>query len=523
MNQAVAMEGHGVGWSPAWRTLGLVCLLALLILGLVYSSTIVSMVAIWARSETFTHGFLVLPISLWLIWRRRFLLAQLVPAPDWRGLPLFLPLGFGWLAAHAADVAVLQQLAFVGMIPLTVFSLLGARVAREIAFPLAFLFFAVPMGEALMPPMMDFTAAFTVKLLRLTGIPVYVEGTFFSIPSGNWSVVEGCSGIRYLIASVTMGALYAYLNYRSTFKRVVFIVFSIAMPVIANGLRAYMIVMIAHLSDMKLALGIDHFIYGWVFFGLVIMVMFWIGSFWRDPDPVDEVHEAPSVAVSGADFPSGKAWRWALAVVGAGAVWPAWAALLEAGTPAAPPQVELEAPAARAGWRPVEPFTDWKPHYVGMNGELIQAYESDLGRVGVYLAYYALQQQGAELVNSQNYMIRQKHPVWQNVGEARISREGIPAHVVRTYLRSVGQRLYIYHWYWLDGRHTANPWLAKMLEAGNRLVGRHPPAAGIVVFSPYEEGNADRAERALQAFLDDMLPAVEASLRGARVHWPEAQ
>ena len=46
-----------------------------------------------------------------------------------------------------------------------------------------------------------------------------------------------------------------------------------------------MIVMIAHLSDMKLALGVDHLIYGWVFFGIVMLLLFWIGSYWRDPEP----------------------------------------------------------------------------------------------------------------------------------------------------------------------------------------------------------------------------------------------
>ena len=518
MNQAVVMEQPRAQWPPVWRTLGMACLAALLALGLVYASTIGSMVAIWSRSETFTHGFLVLPISLWLIWRRRFLIARLVPAPDWRGLPLFLPLGLAWLAAHVAEVTVVQQLAFVAMIPLTVFTLLGPRVAWEIAFPLAFLFFAVPMGEALIPPMMDFTAVFTVALIRMTGIPVYVEGTFFSIPSGDWSVVEGCSGIRYLIASVTMGTLYAYLNYTRIWKRLLFILFSIGLPVLANGLRAYMIVMIAHFSDMKLALGVDHFIYGWVFFGLVILLMFWIGSFWRDPDPLEKPPAGQVADAQEVEFPVGRAWRWAFLVLGVAAVWPAWAALLEARAPAIPPQVELDVPVTRAGWRPIEPFTDWKPHYIGMNGELLQAYESEAGKVGVYVAYYVRQRQGAELVNSQNYMIGQKHPVWQNVGEARIRRDGVPEHVVRTYLRSPQQRLYIYHWYWLDGWHTANPWLAKMVEAGNRLLGRHPPAAGIVIFSPYQEGDADQAERALRAFLRDMLPKVEDSLRAARVY-----
>jgi hypothetical protein len=53
-------------------------------------------------------------------------------------------------------------------------------------------------------------------------------------------------------------------------------------PVIANGLRAYMIVMIGHLSGMALATGVDHLIYGWLFFGLVMFIMFWIGSYWRE-------------------------------------------------------------------------------------------------------------------------------------------------------------------------------------------------------------------------------------------------
>ncbi len=154
----------------------------------------------------------------------------------------------------------------------------------------------MPIGEALIPPLMDWTADFTVAALKLSGIPVYREGTFFTIPSGNWSVVEGCSGLRYLIASITVGALYAYLSYRKLWKRVLFVALSVIVPIIANGLRAYMIVMIAHLSDMKLALGVDHLIYGWVFFGVVMLLLFWVGSYWRDDAEPDVAPLTPRCA-----------------------------------------------------------------------------------------------------------------------------------------------------------------------------------------------------------------------------------
>ena len=101
-------------------------------------------------------------------------------------------------------VLVVQQYAFVAMVPAAVVALLGRRVGMALAFPLAFLFFAVPTGEALVPRLMNWTADFTIGALRLSGIPVYREGNFFSLPTGRWAVVEACSGLRYVIASVTI-------------------------------------------------------------------------------------------------------------------------------------------------------------------------------------------------------------------------------------------------------------------------------------------------------------------------------
>src|SRR5262249_35737350 len=127
----------------------------------------------------------------------------------------------------------------------------------------------------------------------------------FLIPSGRWSVVEACSGIRYLIASLVVGTLYAYLSYRSLTRRLVFVGFSIAVPIVANWIRAYMIVMIGHLSGNTLAVGVDHIIYGWAFFGLVILLMFWIGARWHDnkAEPVrGDAAIAPGAAASAREF-----------------------------------------------------------------------------------------------------------------------------------------------------------------------------------------------------------------------------
>ena len=78
--------------------------------------------------------------------------------------------------------------------------------------------------------------------------------------------------MRYLIASLVVGTLFAYLNYTTMWRRIAFVGVSIVVPIVANWLRAYMIVMLGYLSDNRIAIGVDHIIYGWLFFGLVMLV-----------------------------------------------------------------------------------------------------------------------------------------------------------------------------------------------------------------------------------------------------------
>ncbi|MEP7207675.1 MAG: exosortase A [Casimicrobiaceae bacterium] len=482
---------------------------------ILYWPTFASIEAIWSRSETFAHGYLIAPIALYLVWARRHELATLPVGPDWLGLAMLALSGLGWLIAAAGAVQVVQQYAVVAMIPSVVVTFAGRAVGRALLFPLSFLFLGVPIGEALIPPLMDWTAEFTVAALRLTGIPVFREGTFFSIPSGNWSVVEGCSGLRYLIASITVGVLYAYLNYRSLTKRAIFVVMSIIVPIIANGLRAYMIVMIAHLSDMRLALGVDHLIYGWVFFGLVMLLLFWIGSFWRDPDR--ELGSQPTPAVADRHAGSVVATRgivaFALISLVVAGIWPAYAAHIERNNTTAL-VAALQPPAGQGGWTQTQAFTDWRPRYEGAASSLFETYRKGNDVVAVYLGYYRNQRRGADLLSSQNIMVVQKHPVWSNLGESARSEQLASGSLQlrETMLRSPYQRLLVWDWYRVGGQDLTKPYLGKLFLARDRLLGRGDSAAAIIVTTPYQS-DANQAEAVLRTFLQDMLPALNATLR----------
>jgi len=258
------------------------------------------MARVWWESETYTHGFIALPCAAWMIWRRREDWAELPQHHWWPALAAVLGCGLLWLAGRLGGVSSLEQIAAVALIPSTLLLLSGPAVVRALAFPLAFVFFAVPIGDFLTPIMMDYTADATVTALRWSGVPVYREGLHFMLPTGSWSVVEACSGLRYLLASLALGVLYAYLQFRTLRYRLGFMALAIVVPIVANWIRAYMIVMLGHLSNMQIATGVDHLIYGWLFFGIVMGLLFWFGSRWREPAASAGATTASATAASAA-------------------------------------------------------------------------------------------------------------------------------------------------------------------------------------------------------------------------------
>jgi exosortase A len=489
---------------------------------IVYHETTASMISIWMRSETFAHGFLIFPFSAYLIWGQRKRLSKVFFQPSPLALLVLASLGFSWLLATLASVQVFKQFLLIAMIPTAVWAIMGRRMVWALAFPLAYLALAVPFGEALIPPLIDFTADFTVKALQLTGIPVYREGSFFSIPSGNWSVVEACSGIRYLIASFTLGTLYAYLTYHSLKRRLIFIALSLIVPIVANGIRAYMIVMTGHLSDMQLAVGVDHLIYGWVFFGFVMLLLFWIGSFWREDDNAYADNSVKLAAETETGFHIDRATPLKGTVSAAGAVlavafiWPIYAGHLErASSPVAGPEIDI--PDIAGKWQISSSGTsDWKPEYVGATTQLLQNYQKDGRSVDLYISYYRNQKQGSELINSQNTMVSEAESDWHNIKqETRSVDLGSRQEIINQgQLRSSSTQLLIWRWYWLDGENTANPYLAKFILARNKLLQRSDDGAEIIIATRYED-TREEAVPVLQDFLDDMMPAISNSLQNA--------
>jgi len=494
----------------------LITLLVIAIVLGIYHITIESMVAIWNRSDTYAHGYLILPFSMYMIWKKRTMLATIQYRPGYMSLPVLAGLGLGWLLASAANVLVVEQYALVAMIPVIVWALLGLHAFSAILFPLAYLLFAVPFGEVFIPPLIDFTADFTVGALQATGIPVYREGSFFSIPSGNWSVVEACSGVRYLIASVTLGTLYAYLTYRSISRRLIFIAFSIMVPIVANGVRAYLIVMTGHLSDMQLAVGIDHLVYGWIFFGLVMLLLFWIGSFWRE-DYLDEtisVGNSSLADLKTSSVPVKSMLGMAGLVVTVAMIWPIYLNYLNNKSDVRPvPEISVADLSGK--WSTVSsPLTDWMPGYIGSPKQFTSHFYRENEHVGLYITYYRNQNQDNKLISSSNVLVSGQGSRWRNVDGSKrdVSLSDVSFTVHQNQLHVSKERLLIWRWFWLIGHETADPYVAKMIQALNRVWGNGDDGAEIIIAAGYEH-DPEEAAAVLREFIADMKPVIIGKLQ----------
>ena len=249
---------------------------------LVFHDALLSAASVWVVNDTFNHCFFVLPVVLYAIWQQRG--ALLAQTPRYSALGALLVLGalLALALGQAAFIDVLQHLAVFGLLPAMALFLLGWKVVRQIWFPLLFVLFSVPLGEELIPQFQQITADIAIALLHLIDVPVYRDGLYISVPNGHFVVAEACSGVRFFIACVVLGSAYAYLNFISRWRALAFALFSVAMPIIANGIRAFGIIYIGHATNMKHAAGADHLVYGWFFFAVVVVLLLVTGHFFSD-------------------------------------------------------------------------------------------------------------------------------------------------------------------------------------------------------------------------------------------------
>jgi len=506
--EAVAVPGRFSpdGIPAHWRQ-------GLIKLGLVWTALIVAfgadwlaMVDQWWNSSTYNHVLLVPAIAGWLVWLRAPQLARFEPKP-WRWGLLFLAGAvFLWVLGAFAGFNLFREAGAVAMLPASALLLLGPRLFAALLFPFAYLAFLVPFGDEMVPALQSITAEITIWLVHATGVTATINGVFIDTPAGLFEVAEACSGVKFLIAMIALGTLVGNVCFKSWRRRIGFFALCLVVPILANGLRAWGTIFAAQFVGIEKAAGIDHLIYGWIFFALVIAAV--MAMSWRFFDrAIDEpMIDAEAIAASPllgrleqAGLPEWGALAGSLLLVTGGIGWAMAAEALSAPMPA---QVHLpEVP----GWQRADysPQAPWQPLAGGADHRLLGRYQDAAGnQVDVFYALYASQGEGKEAGGfGQGALTPNSAWSWTSNGPAvpiaksdRLMAGGKIERLALTWYRSGDL---------LSGSNVK----LKLANIGDRLLLRARPTAMLILSAEQRPGfDAAKELAAFQAAIGDPGP-----------------
>jgi exosortase len=261
---------------------GLWVLATVLVLGALYAPVVPRLVSQWAAEDDYTHGFLILPLSLFFVWERRTKLLAMAIRPSPAGVVL-LACGLLMLVVGSVGAELfLQRSSLIVVLAGLVWLLLGTAYLRELAFPLAFLVFMVPLPAIVMNavafPLQLFAAQSATFCMQVAGIPVLREGNTIVLSNTTLEVVEACSGIRSLQALLALGAVYGFFTQKATWKRWALVVLSVPIAIAANAFRVAGTGFLAHFVGPEAAQGFYHSFAGWIVFAVAFVLLLGAGS-----------------------------------------------------------------------------------------------------------------------------------------------------------------------------------------------------------------------------------------------------
>ncbi len=460
----------------------------------------------------------VLAGMAWLVWRNRDEFKALRPAPNPWGLAFAIGLGLGLWISALVDIRLAELILLIAAVVVVAWTVFGSPALKAFGYPAAILLLALPFWRHLEPLLQHLTVAATVRFFRALGVPVFVDATYIRVPQGTVMVLAECSGVQFLQAGVTLGAIYACAAFNRASERLAVAAgFGIA-SILGNWLRVFTLIALGNVSELQ------HLNIGWGVFMASIAPVVWWTTRWTGFNASATQGHAPK---------SRAARRSSIGLVGglaaAATVILAWPGLhVGRASQGSAAQVHLQPTAATDPWRgPFPPASDWKPTFQNVDAVAAGTYLFGEDNVELYWAYYGSQSQGREVINDRNSPFDRArwHPRGGNTAATyrQISlAAGQPLTVaeVRLEHRDTGAERLVWYWYCVAGTAVARPWQAKLAQLTG--LGRDRTDAFAIAVSA-EAGNVDETRKLLRGFLGshwqslDSLPReIQAKLSASR-------
>lgn len=263
--------------SPERRRAIAIAVALLVAFGAIYGPILYWMGVNWAEVEDYSHGFLIVPLAVYFAWERRRQLRRAPIAGSWWGLPPLLfsvaSLTVGRLGVEFMTMRVSFVFGLIGLVLL----LLGRRVFEILAFPILFLFLMIPLPQSIVNvvafPLQLIAADAAVDGLYWIGIPALREGNIIHLANHTLFVAQACSGLRSLMALITLGVVFAYFFRRSWGERIVIVGSAIPIAILVNAFRVFLTGVLTAWLGPEAAGGWIHTTEGLFTFGIAFVLL----------------------------------------------------------------------------------------------------------------------------------------------------------------------------------------------------------------------------------------------------------
>jgi exosortase D (VPLPA-CTERM-specific) len=241
-----------------------------------YWDFVQSLVSQWLYNDDFSHGLLILPISFYLIYRKKEQLQKIPIRMDWHALPfLFFPAFIYSVGELGADVFLTRVSMLLFAIVLTWY-FYGFELVKTLRFPLGFLFLCLPLPGFLYRnitfPLQILSSNLSVKILLSLGIMAFREGNIIDMGFSQFQVAEACNGLRFILPMLTVGVLFAFWTPQAWWKRLLLIAITIPLSVFANVIRIAGTGVAATRWGTEVAKGFFHSFSGWAVFMIAFAI-----------------------------------------------------------------------------------------------------------------------------------------------------------------------------------------------------------------------------------------------------------
>ena len=232
----------------------------------------------WDKVD-YTHAYFILPISLWLTWRKRAYLKELIQKTrSGNNLLSFSLLVFGilmFILGWREDYLFISTLSMVPLLYGLISYLYGMNVAGALSFPILYLLLLVPppfgILDSITLPMRHGISVVTETILSLFNYPIKREGLLLSIGYHDIFMGQPCSGFRSLITMFSLVLVYIYVSKAGLAKKLILTSFIIPIALLGNLIRVITLCLITFYFGDEAGQGFFHNFSGIVIFIITIL------------------------------------------------------------------------------------------------------------------------------------------------------------------------------------------------------------------------------------------------------------